>query len=136
MQNNNDFKFNETGLNPVDRANDKDSDLYFTNVDSEAKDESASQQNTSTATVTKKKPKRYNPQSVKGTYLFFIIVIISSMLLSVYAVLCMNDVLAITKSSSTVTISLNEQLNDMNKAVDILADNGLIKCKNFCKLFS
>lgn len=136
MQNNNDFKFNETGLNPVDRANDKDSDLYFTNVDSEAKDESAYQQNTSTATVTKKKPKRYNPQSVKGTYLFFIIVIISSMLLSVYAVLCMNDVLAITKSSSTVTISLNEQLNDMNKAVDILADNGLIKCKNFCKLFA
>ncbi|MCM1114734.1 MAG: endolytic transglycosylase MltG [Clostridium sp.] len=131
---NEDFKLTESGVNPVTTATDESNDVYFSNVETDEVIETAP--STATAAVVKKKPQKQKMQSVKGTYLFFIIVIVVSMILSVYAVLCVNDVLAITKSSSTVTINLNEQLNDMNKAVDLLADNGLIKCKNFCKLFA
>lgn len=74
-------------------------------------------------------------KGVGSTYLFFIIVIIVSMVMSVYAIMCMNDVLAITKTKSSVTVSYTEQIESSNKAINILADNGLIRCKNFCKFF-
>lgn len=132
---NGDFKFEETGINPVDTSSNDNKDIYFSNVEVEnGTDEKPASDNT--ATAVKKVVRKRKSQGIASTYIFFIVVIVLSMLLSIYAVMCLNDVLAITKSSSTVTISLNEQLDDMNEAVDILADNGLIKCKNFCKLFA
>lgn len=132
---NGDFKFEETGINPVDTSSNDNKDIYFSNVEVEnGTDEKPASDNT--ATAVKKVVRKRKSQGIASTYIFFIVVIVLSMVISVYAVMCLNDVLAITKSSSTVTISLNEQLDDMNEAVDILADNGLIKCKNFCKLFA
>lgn len=55
------------------------------------------------------------------------------MALSVYAVFCMNDILAITKTKSTVTVSMQEEVKTASDAIDLLADQGLIKCKGFCK---
>lgn len=43
----------------------------------------------------------------------------------------MNDVFGITKTTSTVTVSLDKSVDNIDDAIDILADNGLIKCKNF-----
>ena len=40
-----------------------------------------------------------------------------------------------TKTTSSVTVSYNQQIEKSSDAIDILADNGLITCKNFCKLF-
>lgn len=134
---NKDFELTETDINSIDTSKEEKKDIYFSNLEIEAeepKKETASF--ASVSTVTKTAPKRKKGQSIAGTYIFFIVVIAVSMLLSVYAVMCLNDVLAITKSSSTVTISLNEELDSTTEAVDILADNGLIKCKNFCKLFA
>ncbi len=95
----------ESGLNPVD-------------ADTSAKS---------------KKNKKGNP--VASTYLFFIIVIAVSMCISVYAIFCLNDLFGITKTKATVTVSYSKQIEEPAEAIDLLAENGLIKCKNFCKLF-
>lgn len=133
--NNDEFKLEENGINPIDTNSEENKDIYFSNIEI-PEPETVKPAADSAAVVKRKAPKFQKGQSIAGTYIFFIVVIVVSMILSIYAVLCMNDVLAITKSSSSVTITLNEQLNDMNEAVDLLADNGLIKCKNFCKLFA
>ena len=132
---NGDFKFEETGINPVDISSNDNKDIYFSNVEVEnGADERSASDNT--ATAVKKIVRKRKSQGIASTYIFFIVVIVLSMVISIYAVMCLNDVLAITKSSSTVTISLSESVEDTGEAVDILADNGLIKCKNFCKLFA
>lgn len=132
---NGDFKFEETGINPVDTSSNDNKDIYFSNVEVEnSSAENPTPENA--ASPVRKIVRNRKSQGIAGTYIFFIVVIVLSMLLSIYAVMCLNDVLAITKSSSTVTISLSESVEDTGEAVDILADNGLIKCKNFCKLFA
>lgn len=128
---NDEFKIVENTTNPTDNTQDEKKDIYFSNIEPEI-----SVANTDVQSSSNAKKKKVKGQSVAGTYIFFIVVIVVSMALSLYAVLCLNDVLAITKTNSTVTVTLNEPLDDMNKAVDILADNGLVKCKNFCKLFA
>lgn len=130
--NNDDFKLDETGINPVATANEKN-DVYFSNVEADTDKISSS---APAEAVRKNAPRQQKSKGVTSTYVFFLVVIVLSMALSIYAVMCMNDVLAITKTSSNVTISISKQINDMNEAVDLLADNGLIKCKNFCKLFA
>ena len=132
---NDEFKLEVNGINPTDTNSEEHKDIYFSNMEI-TEPETVKPAANNTAVVKRRAPKVQKGQSIAGTYIFFIVVIVVSMILSIYAVLCMNDVLAITKSSSSVTITLNEQLNDMNEAVDMLADNGLIKCKNFCKLFA
>lgn len=130
MDNNNEFKLEESGINPVDTAGN-DKDVYFSNVDNDDVNTGG------TATAVKKSPpKQKKAQSVVSTYVFFIVVIVLSMIISVYAVMCMNDVLAITKTNSAVTVSFSEPIDNIDDAVDLLSDNGLIKCKNFCKLFA
>lgn len=130
--NNDDFKLQETGINPVATASDK-SDVYFSNVDNDER--ITTDAPSASSAVVKKPPKKKKHKSVAGTYMFFIVVIAISMVISIYAILCMNDALAITKTSSNVTINISEPIDNIGDAVDLLADNGLIKCKNFCKLF-
>lgn len=130
---NRDFENDQAGINPVDTAGDKN-DLYFTNVETQAPVDNTPNQKVTA--VKKRTPVRRRSQGIAGTYIFFIVVIAVSMVLSIYAVLCLNDVLAITKTNSTVTVSLQESVDNIDDAVDLLADNGLIKCKNFCKLFA
>lgn len=103
-------------------------DIYFSNEDSSTK---------KTEKSAKKQPakKQIKQKGVGSTYLFFIIVIVVSMLVSIYAIFCLNDILAITKTKSTVTISYAETIEDSNDVVELLSDNGLVKCKNFCKIF-
>lgn len=128
---NNEFKLENSGINPVDTTSNKH-DVYFSNVDTKQDLNSSA----SAAIVKKRPPKKKKTQSVKSTYIFFIVVIALSMLISIYAVLCLNDILAITKTNSTVTVNISETIEDTNTAVELLADNGLIKCKNFCKIFA
>ena len=104
-------------------------DIYFSNPIETVNSTAA------VATKTKGKKRKKKGDNVGSTYLFFIIVIIASMVLSVYAIFCMNDILAITKTKSSVTVSFNQQIESSNDAIDMLSDNGLIKCKNFCKFF-
>lgn len=113
------------------------SDIYFSN-ELEAPKRNERQMaglNKNTAVATKAVPKKKNQKGAGSTYLFFIVVIIVSMIVSIYAIMCMNDVLAITKTKSSVTVSYTEEIESSNEAINVLADNGLIKCKNFCKFF-
>lgn len=127
MDDKNEFKLNEeNGINPADLSGK--GDIYFSNG-------VAPEPVSGTARTAKRNPVKKS-SSVRSTYIFFIVVIVVSMALSIYAVFCMNDVLAITKTKSSVTVSLQEEVDSTSDAIDILADKGLIKCKNFCKLFA
>lgn len=113
------FDFNEQGKK-------QSSDIYFSNETS-----IQSLEKTADKVIAKQK----KSGGVGSTYLFFIIVIIVSVVVSIYAILCMNDIFAITKTKSNVTVSYSQQLESSNDAINLLSEKGLIKCKNFCKLF-
>lgn len=128
---NNNFDTGESGLNPVD-ADTGRRDVYFTNEDYAKIIRENKKTGPSAPEATAKRKKKGN--TVFSTYLFFIIVIAISMVISVYAVFCLNDVFGMTKSEVITTVSYNQQIEDPLEAVDLLADHGLITCKNFCKL--
>ena len=137
---NNEFKLNETGINPVNTASENN-DVYFTNVKTQKADINRRENIAHTAQnngsdIPKKRVPVKKGKGVTSTYVFFIVVIALSMLISVYAIFCMNDVFGITKTTSTVTVSLDKSIDNVDDAIDVLSDNGLIKCKNFCKLFA
>ena len=48
----------------------------------------------------------------------------------------MNDILAITKTRSSVTVTLNEEVDSSSEMINILHDYDLIQCKTFCKIFA
>lgn len=115
------FNSNENKNNP---------DFYFSNSEATPVHHTAKAQSTA-----KTKKKKKSSSGVGSTYLFFIIVIAVSVVISVYAIFCMNDIFAITKTKSNVTVSYSQAIETSDDAVDMLADKGLIKCKNFCKFF-
>lgn len=123
----------ESGINPVNADSDNN-DVYFTNEDfaKKVKDDKKNEAKSNS----KKKHKNNSSKSVKSTYIFFIVVIIVSVALSVYAILCLNDIFGITKSKSNVTVSYNEEIDSLSDAIDVLHDNDLITCKYFCKFFA
>ena len=126
MNENRDLNQRENGINPSELSGK--GDYYFSNGVQERTPRT-------TPVGTKRKPAKKS-NGVKSTYVFFIVVIAVSMALSVYAVFCMNDILAITKTKSTVTVSMQEEVKTASDAIDLLADQGLIKCKGFCKFFA
>ena len=65
---------------------------------------------------------------------YFLIVAVTSTILCIYGIGCINDVLAIDKRdhSCEVTVSAGATNADV---IDILKENNLIKNKGFCKLF-
>lgn len=61
---------------------------------------------------------------------------IVSVLISSYAISCMNDILAIKRDSENiVTVNIPSDI-DTKQAIDILKDNKLIKHKYFCLLYA
>lgn len=72
----------------------------------------------------------------KNTYIFFAVVISLSIIVSVYAVFCVNDVLAIMKNKDSISVSVSEEnIEDVNSVIDLLHDYRLINCPLFCKTF-
>ncbi len=124
------------------KNSDRNKDIYFANSEGDSSNQAppvssaVSSKNTAAAKPKKAKKIKYKAQGIGSTYLFFIIVIACSMVLSIYAIFCMNDILAITKTNSSVTISLTQQVEDSDEVIDTLSKNGLIRCKNFCKFFA
>lgn len=108
----------------------KKGDFYFAN-DNDSASANNKKINNSSRTSTKVKKQR----GVGSTYMFFLIVGLISILVSIYAIFCLNDILAITKTQSNITVSCSQDIKDADEAIDILSKKGLIKCKNFCKFF-
>ena len=126
-----DLKLDETGINISDTdAQDEKKDVYFTNQDYSGlrSDKKPKPPKKAGGAKTKK-------FGVGSTYLFFIIVIVISMAISVYAIFCINDVFGMTKSKSSVTINYTQDIETPSEAVDLLSDNGLVQCPNFCKFY-
>ena len=72
----------------------------------------------------------------KRTFIFLIVVLAASALISLVAISCVNDVLAINRhSDKAVTITIDKQVNT-NEVIQILKKNDLIKNPLFCKLFA
>lgn len=73
----------------------------------------------------------------KDTYIFFGVVIVLSIAISVYAVLCINDLFGMTKSKDSISVVLtDEEINSSSKTIDVLRENKLINCPTFCKIFA
>lgn len=129
-----DFKLDETGINLSDtNSRGGEKDVYFTNQDYSGI--KTDKKPTKTASAKKGGNKKGKKGGVASTYWFFIIVIVVSMILSVYAIFCINDIFGMTKSKSSVTVSYTQDIESPSEAIDLLADNGLITCKNFCKFY-
>ncbi len=122
----------ESGINPVNSSSDNN-DVYFTNEDFAKTIKEDKTKNNTKASKSKSVDKS---KSVRSTYLFFIIVIVVSVALSIYAILCLNDIFGITKSKSNVTVSYSEEIDSLSEAIDLLHDNNLITCKTFSKFFA
>lgn len=72
----------------------------------------------------------------KKAWILITICIAAAVLISTYAISCMNDILAIGRDSETViTVNVPAQ-TDTKGAIDILKDNKLIKHKYFCRIFA
>lgn len=130
----------ENGINPVD-SDTENNDVYFTNENfsnkiDDDKESSKDSGDISDKNRKSKKKKSSKTKGVRSTYIFFALVITISMAISVYAILCLNDVFGITKSKATVTVRYDEQINSNEEAIDLLYDNDLITCKYFCRLFA
>lgn len=62
------------------------------------------------------------------------IIALSSVLLCIYGINCINDVLAIDVEDATVEVEVSKGMSDAD-VIDILEDNKLIKNEFFCNLF-
>lgn len=81
-------------------------------------------------TAAKRKRKAFN--SVVAV--FCTIVLIFSTAFSALAISCINDILALGRSEEKVTVNIPNGLTT-DEVIDILADEGLVKQKLFCKVF-
>ena len=79
--------------------------------------------------VAKKKRRRRSAVSI-----FFAVLIILTSGLSAFALSCLNDVLAFGRSDDSVSVTIPIDA-DTDQIIDILSDAGLVKQKQFCKLY-
>ena len=81
----------------------------------------------------KKKIELFFKQNKKA-WVLIAVCIAAAVLISTYAISCMNDILAIGRDSETVvTVNIPAQ-TDTKGAIEILRDNKLIKHKYFCRI--
>ena len=66
--------------------------------------------------------------------MYFLIVAVSSLIICIYGIGCINDVLAIDKRGTECEITISAGATDSD-VINILKENKLIKNKGFCKLF-
>lgn len=66
---------------------------------------------------------------------FLAFILISTILLSYLGITCLNDMLAINKSDQNEPVDIPADAS-YSEIIDILHDNGLIKRKLFCKMFT
>lgn len=62
------------------------------------------------------------------------IIALSSVIICIYGIGCINDVLAIDVDETTVEVEVSKGMSDAD-VIDVLEDNDLIKNKLFCNLF-
>lgn len=88
-------------------------------------------------------PVEHSPRSKKKKKRIFfssavsilcIVVLIFTSAFSAFAISCINDIFAFSRSDEVVKITISDNLTT-DEVIDILAENGLVKQKAFCKFF-
>ena len=77
--------------------------------------------------------KRY--KSLLLTFLLLAIIILSSLSIIMYSLSCINDILAMNRSTEKISVSVTRNM-DTDDVIDLLKDKGLIRNKKFCKFFN
>lgn len=83
---------------------------------------------------TRAKTARQKGQTTKLSLILAVAVVALSVLLSVYAVSCLNDVLAMNRTSEIIIVNIPQDATT-NEIIDLLDDADLIRHPMFCKLF-
>lgn len=78
--------------------------------------------------------KLLSSEKLSKVALFVAIVGLTSVILCIYGIGCINDVLAIKTDDVAVEVNVSQGMSD-GDVIDILGDNDLIKHELFCKLF-
>lgn len=139
-----------TPVAPIKRSNkstQKFTDVYSESTDVELKKAAKPKRNKVKKNKTVKKEKNAEKKSflskidarrfTKDTYVFFGVVIVLSLVVSIYAVFCVNDLFGIMKSKDNVSVILtDEEINSRSKTINVLKENKLINCPLFCKAFA
>ncbi len=123
---------NESSLTNIDDQQPRyNGEIYFSNrKPAKAPEQNIPVQNKTSSA--KKKRRRRATSAI--TAVFFFVVVIFSTALSAFAISCINDILAFSRSDEKVQISIpNDATTD--EIIDILADHDLVKQKAFCKFF-
>src|SRR5699024_4040974 len=97
---------------------DEEKDVYFTNQDYSGI--KTGKKPSKAASGKKSKKGKGKKGGVASTYWFFIIVIVVSMIISVYAIFCINDIFGMTKSKSSVTVNYAQDIESPSDAIDLL----------------
>lgn len=71
----------------------------------------------------------------KNLIIYFAVLAVLIVIFSIWGMSCVNDILAMNRSSDAVTITINTQV-DTNDVMKMLKKNKLIHNKGFCKLFA
>lgn len=85
--------------------------------------------------VSKTSPSKRKGVGIKEALIFLAVIIVTTTLLSVVGISCVCDMLAINRGEETIEVTVPEGA-DYKDIIDILHDNGLIKNKIFCTVFS
>lgn len=83
----------------------------------------------------KKTAKAIRNRGGKAAAAFLAFIIIATTFFSYIGISCINDMLAINRKEDVVSVNIPEN-SDCGDILNILKDNGLIKQKAFCKLFT
>ncbi len=121
----------------------KDKAIYFANRRPSGSQAARRREQVYTAQKRNEEQKRINAQRKKDREQIFrlkrilagCIIVLCSVILSAYAISCLNDVLALGRSDEIVTVTV-EKGSDYADIIDALGKSGLVKHKWFCKLFT
>ena len=118
---------NSGTLDSLESENQYRGEIYFSNI-----------KTVKTPTVVQTAAPSQKPKKKKksqGAFALFLVVCsILTCALSLIAITCINDILAFSRDEETVTITIPLDANT-NDIIDLLAQEGLIKQKTFCKLY-
>ena len=90
----------------------------------------------------KKKRRKLTPEQKKiyrrrriVRLVVILIVVAASWFVSTFVISCMNDIIAINRSTDKVSVSVNDGMTT-DQVIDLLAEKDLIENPDFCKLFA
>lgn len=124
---------NDSSLNYIDDNQQPkyNGEIYFSNRKPAKPTQQTVPVQKKTSSGSKKKSRR---AASTITAFFFAVVVVFSTALSAFAISCINDILAFSRSDEKVQVNIpNDATTD--EIIDILAEHDLVKQKTFCKIF-